>query len=90
MYYKPTVEADPIQLTTDGSNDIFNGVPDWVYEEEVFASNSALWFSPDGKRLAYMRFDDSNTKRITFPYYGVPGALEFQYPRNIAFNYPKV
>ncbi|KAI0185547.1 dipeptidyl peptidase IV N-terminal region-domain-containing protein, partial [Xylaria flabelliformis] len=34
------------QITNDGSPDMFNGVPDWVYEEEIFGTRSALWWSP--------------------------------------------
>ena len=49
------------QLTPDGGkNDILNGRADWVYEEEIFSRNGrAFWWSPDGKRLAFLRFDDS-------------------------------
>ena len=38
--------------------EIYNGIPDWVYEEEVLATNYAMYFSPDGKRVAYAHFDD--------------------------------
>jgi len=38
-------------------NKIINGVPDWVYEEE-FEYNQAFAWSPDGKFLAYCRFDE--------------------------------
>ena len=39
------------QVTKDGGPDVFNAIPDWVYEEEIFGTNYALWFSPDGKQL---------------------------------------
>lgn len=50
-----------IALTTDGSaaGRIRNGVPTYVYTEEL-AMGQAMWWSPDGKRLAYMRFDETH------------------------------
>lgn len=49
-----------VQLTHDGSVDeIYNGIPDWVYEEEVLDTNKALHASPDGKFLAFAQFNDS-------------------------------
>ncbi|TMW53741.1 hypothetical protein DOY81_001146 [Sarcophaga bullata] len=89
LYYKPTVFADEIALTHDTNPAILNGIPDWVYEEEVFASNSAAWFSPDGKKLAFIRFDDSPTQLMNFPVYGEAGDLRFQYPFNRVVPYPK-
>ena len=29
------------------------------FTEEIIGDNSALWFSPDGSRIAYVRFNDS-------------------------------
>lgn len=89
LYYKPSVFADEIALTDDTNPAILNGIPDWVYEEEVFASNSASWFSPDGKKLAFIRFDDSPTQFMNFPVYGEAGDLRFQYPFNRVVPYPK-
>lgn len=90
IYYKSAVLAAAATVTHDGSPAISYGTCDWVYEEEVFASKTALWFSPDGQKLAYIRFDDTHVPVITIPVYGAPGSLEFQYPRSIGFNYPKV
>lgn len=58
--------------------------------EEVFSGKTALWLSPDGKKLAYVRFDDSPVRRINIPIYGIPGAPDFQYPAELPVNYPKV
>ena len=54
------------QLTHDGgSSDILNGQADWVYEEEIFnRDGKAFWWSPDGKQIAFMRFDDSPVKKF--------------------------
>ncbi|HEX3157067.1 MAG TPA: S9 family peptidase [Gemmatimonadaceae bacterium] len=45
-------------LTTDGSPNIINGTTDWVYEEELGIRDAFRW-SPDSRRLAYWRFDQS-------------------------------
>ncbi len=48
------------QLTADGSETILNGTPSWIYLEEILGRGSnAFWWSPDGTRLAFMRFDDA-------------------------------
>jgi dipeptidyl-peptidase-4 len=47
------------QITKDGGPDVFNGIPDWVYEEEIFGTYSTLWFSPDATQLAFLRFDET-------------------------------
>ncbi|XP_058799148.1 venom dipeptidyl peptidase 4-like isoform X2 [Phymastichus coffea] len=90
IYYRPQAEvAEDYQITTSGAfGTIYNGVPDWVYEEEVFSSNKAVWFSPSGTKLAFGHFDDSHTPVMNIPYYGFPG-LTFQYPTAISIHYPK-
>lgn len=51
------------QLTTDGSEEqrIKYGTASWVYGEEL-GQNSAMWWSPDGSRIAFYRFDESPVK----------------------------
>ena len=54
------------QLTRDGGGEILNAKGDWVYEEEIFNRNGrAYWWSPDGKQLAFLRFDDTPVKKFT-------------------------
>src|SRR6185437_10814950 len=45
---------------TDGSaaTRIKNGTASWVYGEEL-SQRTAMWWSPDGSKLAYYRFDES-------------------------------
>lgn len=62
-----------IRVTTDGSETVFNGVPDWVYEEEVYGTDSVLWWSPDGKSLAYLRSDETVVKNYRLQYYNPSG-----------------
>ncbi|XP_076624535.1 venom dipeptidyl peptidase 4 isoform X2 [Colletes latitarsis] len=91
IYYRPEAEKPvDFQITNTGVfGTIYNGVPDWVYEEEVFGSNKALWFSPSGTKLAFGYFDDTHTPIITIPFYGYPGSLTFQYTSAISIHYPK-
>lgn len=73
---------------------ISNGHTDWVYEEEMFGSGRALWFSPDSRYLAFVSFDDSNVDRFQYPIYGEPGSyfenLDNAYPHWMNIAYPKV
>ncbi|XP_076841150.1 dipeptidyl peptidase 4 [Brachyhypopomus gauderio] len=85
VYVKASPTSPAEQVTTDGEpNEILNGVPDWVYEEEMFSTNHALWWSPTGKYLAFAKFNDTNVHTIEYPWYG-----EGQYPETIAIPYPK-
>ncbi len=79
------------QITTDGKfNEVLNGIPDWVYEEE-FGFNRAFDFSSDSQMLAYIRFDESEVPMYSFPLYKgmrpaltdyavYPGAYSYKYP----------
>lgn len=89
IYFKPNVVHPAIQITDDGSANIYNGICDWVYEEEVFATKTAAWLSPDNKKLVYVQFDDTPVNHITIPVYGQPGAPRDQYPGIVDFPYPK-
>ena len=46
------------RLTSDGSATILNGISDWVYDEELDLEDAWRW-SPDGRRIAFLRFDQS-------------------------------
>lgn len=72
------------QVTTDGRiNEIINGYPDWVYEEEFGFHNGMAW-SPEGNRLAFYRFDESNVREFQMAMYGSE-----LYPDQYTFKYPK-
>ena len=68
----------------DGSDTVFNGSLDWVYNEE-FATRSAqpayAW-SPDGQQLLYLRLDESAVQSHSVTdYRPVPPALSYtRYP----------
>ncbi|GBF63838.1 dipeptidyl peptidase [Trichophyton mentagrophytes] len=78
------------RITENGGPDIFNGVPDWVYEEEIFGDRFALWFSPDGEYLAYLRFNETGVPTYTIPYYKNKQKIAPAYPRELEIRYPKV
>uniref|UniRef100_A0A3B3XFI3 Uncharacterized protein n=1 Tax=Poecilia mexicana TaxID=48701 RepID=A0A3B3XFI3_9TELE len=85
IFLNSNVTAEPVQLTHDGKkNEILNGIPDWVYEEEIFASNGAIWWSSTGKFLAFAQFNDTDVQKVEFPWYGSE-----QYPITVAIPYPK-
>jgi len=51
-----------IRITFDASDKIYNGYASWVYMEEILGRASryaAFWWSPDGKKIAYLRTDDT-------------------------------
>ncbi|MBD0372050.1 MAG: S9 family peptidase [Pyrinomonadaceae bacterium] len=54
-------------LTTDGGEKVFNGRLDWVYEEELYGRGNkrGYWWSPDSKRIAYLRLDEAEV--ASFP-----------------------
>ena len=75
--------GEEVQVTTDGEvNRIINGATDWVYEEE-FGDDKALFWSGDGERLAYLRFDETAVREFHMPVYGS------LYPDPYTFKYPK-
>ncbi len=92
IFIKDLVSGSEQPVTTDGEwNKIINGAPDWVYEEE-FEYNQAFEWSPDGKYLAYCKFDESQVPvfNITFFKGMFPERKENAlYPENYAFKYPK-
>jgi len=71
IHYRATAEGADEQVTTSGiDGQVYNGIPDWVSEEETFEDNKALWWSPDSSRLVYGVFDDTNVDVLQLPRYG--------------------
>ncbi len=72
------------QITTDGKkNAIINGISDWVYEEE-FKFVRAFDWSADSKKIAYIRFDESQVPEFSMSIFG-----KNLYPKTETFKYPK-
>lgn len=86
----PSVSA-AIRVTSSGNASLFHGVPDWVYEEEVFSSDFALWWSPDSSKVAFLRFDETTVDEFVFPIYN-PSEDSYAvvpYPGHVTMKYPK-
>ncbi len=78
------------RITDDGGPDLFHGVPDWVYEEEIFGARSTFWFSPDGEALAYLSFNETGVETFTVEYYMDNQKIAPVYPHELDLRYPKV
>ena len=84
LYLYNIATATSKAVTTDGEwNKIINGTSDWVYEEEYgFTKGYAV--SPDGAKIAYLRFDESEVP--TFEMMRFDNEL---YNKAYSFKYPK-
>ncbi|XP_054717745.1 prolyl endopeptidase FAP-like isoform X2 [Uloborus diversus] len=90
VYYLSDISAKPRQLTKTGVDGlIFNGIPDWVYEEEVITSNNVIWWSEDGKKLCFVSFNDTDVDLLQYPYYGSYADVNNVYPELVNLRYPK-
>ena len=65
LYTVDVASGEERRLTKDGEEGkIFNGKPDWLYWEEIFSRQSiGFWWSPDSRRIAYLRFDETGVPR---------------------------
>jgi len=71
-------------LTSDGSDTILNGTLSWVYWEEIFGrQDTAYWWSPDSRSVAFLRSDDSPVGVCYFPDFepGTPAVTRQRYPK---------
>ncbi|RAL09759.1 prolyl dipeptidyl peptidase DppIV [Aspergillus homomorphus CBS 101889] len=84
------VDGVTTAITTDGGPDMFHGVPDWVYEEEILGDRFALWFSPDGEYLSFLSFNETGVPTYAVPYYMDNQAIAPPYPVDVPIRYPKV
>ncbi|KAM9364846.1 inactive dipeptidyl peptidase 10-like [Pholidichthys leucotaenia] len=86
IYFQSDVRSSSWRLTSSGEEGVvFNGISDWLYEEEVLRSQTAHWWSPDGSRLAYLTINDSLVPTMLLPRF--TGSL---YPRGKEYPYPKM
>ena len=84
LYLYTIADGRTRRLTSDGEwNAIINGTADWVYEEE-FGLTRAYAFSPDGGRVAFLRFDERAVPTMELMRYG--GRLHNE---AFSFKYPK-
>lgn len=80
------------QVTTDGSfNEVINGLPDWVNEEE-FSFNNALAWGADAQSVSWIRYDESKVRTYSLQLFKgeEPEQTEYQdYPGLYSYKYPK-
>ncbi|VDM23908.1 unnamed protein product [Toxocara canis] len=87
IYYQADANkpGSALPITVTGTLFNYHGVTDWLYEEEIFSSSKAVWWSLSGNYLAYASFDDRRVSRITVPHYDSADV----YPRHEEIPYPK-
>ena len=84
MFVYDILSKSSIAITEDGKkNTIINGITDWVYEEE-FSFVRAFDWSADSKKIAYIKFDESEVPEFSMTMYG-----KDLYPTLNTFKYPK-
>ncbi len=84
LFYVALDDMREVQITFDGRfNEIINGIPDWVYEEEFGFARAFEW-SPGSDKIAFLRFDESRVKHFSMNVFA--GQL---YPSVYTFKYPK-
>ena len=81
-----------VQVTKDGKfNEVINGLPDWVNEEE-FGFNRALTFNADGTIICWLRYDEKDVKTYSLQMYkGMKPEKQENtvYPGFYSYKYPK-
>lgn len=90
MFLRRLVDDTSIAMTQDGNNDVIYGIPDWVYEEEVFEDNTAFWWSPDGRHIAFLRTDERPVGEYSMQYFVAPDPqITYTYPSTKSLRYPR-
>ncbi|KAG5267587.1 hypothetical protein AALO_G00223400 [Alosa alosa] len=85
IYYRSEVRSNSLRLTSSGKEGVvFNGIADWLYEEEVLKTHKAHWWSPDGEMLAFLVINDTLVPNMALPQF--TGAA---YPKGKQYPYPK-
>ena len=79
------------QVTKDGKrNEVINGIPDWVYEEE-FSTNTSMVFTADSKQIVWIRYDERDVRQYSMQLFkGLAPELEAyaEYPGDYTYKYP--
>lgn len=80
-----------VAITTDTNTDIFNGIADWLYEEE-FGITRLFAFSPDSKMVAFVRLNETGVPAFewqTFLGERLEAKGEGSYPQLHSLRYPR-
>ncbi|KAI5861671.1 dipeptidyl peptidase IV N-terminal region-domain-containing protein [Durotheca rogersii] len=95
LYVRRLGSDDVVQITKDGGPEYFYGIPDWVYEEEVFSDNSATWWSGNGDFVAFLRTNETLVPEYPIQFFidrpsgEEPPVGEQGYPEVQQLKYPK-
>ena len=65
---------------------LYNGVSDWLYEEEILGTSGTVFINPLATKMAYMSFNDSNVELHTMKSFSHGGSHR---GRDLKFRYPK-
>ncbi|RWS30079.1 Inactive dipeptidyl peptidase 10-like protein [Leptotrombidium deliense] len=90
IYYKPNATATAIKIASSSDETvIYNGIPDWLYEEEILSASNAIWWSPNGTRICFASFNDSQVDLMSLTVYGRYEDPTNLYPSIEQIHYPK-
>lgn len=84
LWVRDVTHDAAVSVTQDSLMGFKNGIPDWIYEEEVLGEGGAIYWSPDGQKLVFLSFDDSQVEVYPLEYF-----KDWQYPRVEPLVYPK-
>ena len=72
IFYKSLVKSLEVEQVTQTGvpGTIYNGVADWLYEEEILGQSPAVWADREGGRIAYLVFNDSLVDLVTLENFG--------------------
>lgn len=85
LFIVRTKDGKTFRVSKDGSDDLFYGELDWVYQEEVYGRGNfkATWWSPDSRHVAYMRIEEKGVNTFHVVDH-IPNALNVE-----TLKYPK-
>ncbi|XP_014241901.1 inactive dipeptidyl peptidase 10 [Cimex lectularius] len=91
IYFRPNPRSQQVYRITSTAVPglVHNGVPDWLYEEEILDDNKAMWMSKDARLLLFASFNDTLVQEFQFPWYGVDKDTQQLYPEIRKLRYPK-
>lgn len=84
----PTDQEDTRLTFTGEPNVVYNGIPDWLYQEDVLNSPKVMWNSPDSTHLIYATFNDSNVGTVTYPWFPMATGLGDSVGAQRVSNFP--
>ena len=94
IFYKSLVKSLEVERVTKTGvpGTIYNGVADWLYEEEILGQSPAVWSDREGGRIAYLVFNDSLVDLVTLENFGSERKFEEKTNELVAkkLRYPKV